>query len=244
MKSALWAELRKIGTVKSQWIVAALAAAAIPLTSLLVVATGHLDVNATATSGAATGSAIGLLAYGMWAATIAAGEYTTQSIVVSLTTVSNRTRLYAAKVATAAGVAGIGGMVSAVTALMIVFAVVPPGTHRVGAPASLLIVVLAVVAVAAVGAASGMVTRSPTGSVAIIAFVLLAPQAAGGLLGRLEPWIVGASPATVITQIAGSTRVPPTQAFPAGAGWAAMTMILVAAAVTAAGAVVFQRRDG
>src|SRR5580765_669627 len=143
MKAAWQAELRKIGTVRGQWMAAALAAMAIPFTSLLVVATGHLGVRETATSGAATGSAIGLLAYGIWAATIAASEYTTQSILVSLTTVPRRRWLYAAKVATAGAVAGVGAVISAVLALLIVLAVDAPGAHRVGAPASLLSIVLA-----------------------------------------------------------------------------------------------------
>lgn len=244
MKDALRAEVQKIRTVRRQWMGAAFAAVAIPLTSLLVVATGHLGTHETSTSGAATGSAIGLLAYAIWAATIAAGEYTTHSIVVSLTTVPQRPRLYTAKVATAAAVAAAGAVGSAILALLIVLAVDAPGAHRVGTPASLLGIVLAVVAVAAVGAAAGMLTRSPTASIAIIVFALLGPQAAGGLLGRLEPWIVGASPATVVTQIVGSAQLPPAQAFPWGTALAAATMLSVAAAVVGAGAIAFHRRDG
>src|SRR5947209_4632912 len=162
MKAAWLAELRKIATVRPQWLAAALAALAIPLTSLLVVATGRLEIGATATTGAATGSVIGLLAYGTWAATIAASEYSTQSILVTMATVPQRVRLYAAKIAAVAAVAGVGAIGSASLALLIVLAVDAPGAHPVGDPASLLGIVVAVIAVAVVGVSAGMMTRSPS----------------------------------------------------------------------------------
>jgi ABC-2 type transport system permease protein len=244
MKAAWQAEMRKIATVRRQWLAAALAAIAIPLTSLLVVATGRLGIGASATTGAATGSVVGLLAYGTWAATIAASEYSTQSILVTMATVPRRVRLYAAKIAAVAAVAGVGAVGSASLALLIVLAVDAPGAHPVGDPASLLGIVVAVIAVAVVGASAGMMTRSPSASIVVVLVAVLAPQAAGGLLGGLQPWIVGASPGTVITQIVGSARLAHSQTYPAGAGLAAVTMVLVAAAVACSGAVAFQRRDG
>src|SRR5581483_6573097 len=97
VRSAWRAELYKITTVRGQWIGATLASFAIPLTSLLVVATGGLDAHATATSAAATGSVAGLVAFGAWGATITAGEYATHTMMVSLAIVPRRSVLYGAK---------------------------------------------------------------------------------------------------------------------------------------------------
>jgi hypothetical protein len=78
-------------------------------------------------------------------------------------------------------------------------------------------------------------------SAVVVAAVLL-PDAAGGLLGRVQPWVVGTSPGTVISQIVGGAELPTSQIYPAGA-WAA-TMVLVAAAVVGTGAIALVRRDG
>jgi len=244
LRLAWHAELLKIATVRGLWIGAIFATAAMPLTSLLVAATGRLDAADTLTTGAATGSVVGLLAYGVWGAAFAAGEYARGTIVVSLATVPRRGVLYAAKIGAVAAVAGVGALVCATTALLGVLAVTPPGQHSLGDPAVLVSVVLVVVSVTAVGAAVGIITRSPSASVAIVAAAVLLPNVAGGLLGRFQPWVVGASPGTVITQIVGGAQLATNQTYPAGPWAAAATMVLVAAAVAAAGAIALIRRDG
>lgn len=242
--SAWRAELYKILTVRGQWIGVVLATSAIPLTSLLVVATGGLGAGATATSAAATGSVAGLVAFGAWAATITAGEYATHTMTVSLTTVPRRGMLYGAKLLSTATAAGACALVSTTVAFLIVLAVRPPGHHPLGDVASLLIVPLAVIAVAVVGVAVGVITRSVSAANAIVVAAVLFPKAAGGLLGGLQPWIVGASPGTVITQIVGGSTLPASQTFPAGQWAAALTMPLVASTVAVAAAFAFIRRDG
>jgi hypothetical protein len=79
---------------------------------------------------------------------------------------------------------------------------------------------------------------------AIIVVAVLLPNAAGGLLGRIQPWVVGASPGTVITQLVGGAQLPTSQIYPAGAWAAAATMVVVAVLVAAAGAIALMRRDG
>ena len=64
VRSALRGELLKIATVRGQWVSAALATVTTPLTSLLVAASGQLGSTDTLTSGAATGTVIGLLSFG------------------------------------------------------------------------------------------------------------------------------------------------------------------------------------
>jgi ABC-2 type transport system permease protein len=243
VRSAWRAELMKIATVRGLWLSAILAAVAIPGTSLLVVATGGLGSGDSVTSGAATGSLIGLLAFGVWGATLAAGEYAQKTMTVSLVTVPRRATLYVAKLAAVAGVAGVGALVAGAVALLTVLAITP-GHHALGNPATLVGVVLAVVAVAVCGVAVGMLTRSPAASIGIVVVALLLPKAAGGLLGGLQSWVVGASPGTVVTQIVGGAQLPTVQAYPGGAWAAAGTMVLVTAAVGVAGFLSFSHRDG
>lgn len=244
VRSALHGELLKIATVRGQWVSAALATVTIPLTSLLVAASGQLGSTDTLTSGAATGTVIGLLAFGSWAGVVAAGEYSRQTLVVSLTTVPRRTLLYGSKLAAITAVAAAGSLVSAFAALLVVFAVTTHGSHRVGDPAALLGVVLAVAAVTAIGVAAGILTRSPAASIVAVFAVVLLPQAAGGLLGSLQPWIVGASPGPVVTQLVGNTQLAADQTFPPGAGIAAVTLLVVALAIAAVGGWALVRRDG
>jgi hypothetical protein len=78
---------------------------------------------------------------------------------------------------------------------------------------------------------------------AVVALVLL-PQAAAGLLGGLQPWVVGASPGTVITQVVGSSQLAADQTYPAGTAAAVVTLLIVAAAIAAGGACAMLRRDG
>jgi ABC-2 type transport system permease protein len=238
------AELAKVTTVRGQWISGVLAGLALPLTSLIVVATDGLGTRDTITSGAATGSVVALLAFGAWAATVAAGEYARGTMWVSLATVPRRPMLYGAKLAATSAIAAIGGLASVVVSFLVVWATSPPGDHDLGNPARLAGVVLAIVCVSAVGAAVGILTRSPTSATAIVVVAVLFPKAVGGLLGGLEGAVVGSSPGTVITQIVGGAQLPEDQMHPWGAGGAAVTMVLITAAVAAAAALAFDRRDG
>ena len=244
MRPALRAELLKVATVRGQWLGAAIATLALPAVSLLVAATGGVGAGDTVTSGAATGSIAGLLAFGIWAATVAAGEYAQQTMIVSLTTVPRRAVLYGAKLAAIGIVAAVGALVSAITAWLVVWAVLPTGVHHTGDPLALVSVVLAIVAVSVLGMAVGLISKSPAASASIVVVAVLLPKAAAGLLGGLERWVVGASPGTVITQAVGGAQLPHNQMFPGGAAAAALTMLLVATAVALGGGVTFLRRDG
>ena len=244
MKSAWVAELVKILTVRGFRVGAVLALVALPLTSLLVASTGGLGTADTLTSGAATGSVIGLLGFGAWSAAIAGSEYVHQTITVSLATVPRRPLLFGAKIAAAATVAGIGTAIAAILSLLLVRAATPSGTHHLGNPTTLSAIVLAAVAVAVVGAALGLLVRTSTASIAIVAAAVLLPKAAAGLLGGLQPWVVGASPGTVITQAVGGAQLANDQTYPGGTFLAAVTMLAVAGAVAVGSGYAFTRRDG
>ncbi|HEY1826638.1 MAG TPA: hypothetical protein VGF87_01385 [Acidimicrobiales bacterium] len=237
-------ELLKIGTVRGQWISAFLVTMAIPVTSFLVATTGGLATGEATTSAAATGSLVGLLAFGAWSAMITAGEYAHGTIVNSLTTVPRRSAFYAAKLSALATASGAAALISALIALLVVIGIRPPGAYPFGNPASLFGVVFVVIAVAVTGVSVAVITRSPTASAAIVVAALLLPKAASGLLGGLQPWVVGASPGTVVTEMVGGASVPASQAFPAGTWAAALTMLGVAVVVVGLGAVALFRRDG
>lgn len=243
MRAAWRAELLKVATVRGQWLAVGLATLVIPVLSLLVVATGGMGADDTVTSAAAAGSVGGLLAFGVWAATVTAGEYARKTIIVSLTTVPRRAVLYTAKLAAVAAISAAGALVTAVLAWAIVLAAAPSG-HRVANPATLVGIVLAIVAVAVLGAAVGIATRSPSAASAIVVVAVLLPKAAGGLLGGLERWVVGASPGTVITQLVHGAQLPTEQTYPPGAWPAALTMLGVAAVVAVVSGLVLERRDG
>lgn len=244
MRSAWIAELVKVATLRGLRVGAALSVLAIPLISLLVSSTGGLSHADTITSGAATGSVIGLLAYGAWAASFAGSEYVHDTITVSLSIVPRRGILYAAKIAAVATVTGIGATLSAILSLLLVKLATPPHGHHLGNPAALVSIVLAVVAVSVVGAAIGLLVRASTASIAIVAAAVLLPQAAAGLLGSLQSWVVGASPATAITQVVGGGQLAADQTYPGGTALALVTMVGVAGVVVLGSGIAFGRRDG
>jgi hypothetical protein len=244
MRAAWRGELLKIATVRGQLVALFLAVVAIPLTSLLVAASGQLGQHDTATAGAATGSVIGILGFGSWGAVVAASEYSCQTMLVSLTTVPRRTVFYGAKLAAVASAAAAGSVLSAVLSFVAVLAATPRRDHHVGDPVALLAIALAVVAVTAVGVAAGLLTRSPAASIAIIFAVVLLPQTAGGLLGGLQPWVVGATPGVVITEIVGNSQLAADQTYPPGAAAAAVTLLALSAAIAFVGGWSMLRRDG
>lgn len=242
-RDSVMAELVKVRTVRGLVVGAALATLAVPLTSLLVVTTGGLGERDTLTSGAATGTVAGLLAFGAWGAALAASEYVHRTITVSLAAVPHRRTLLGSKLVAAFLVASVGATASVLLSLVLVRSVAPPH-HRLGDPWSLAGVVVAVAAVTVVGVAAGVLARSSTASITSVAAAVLLPQAAAGLLGGLQPWVVGASPGTVVTQLVHGAQLADDQTFPGGTVLAVLTMLAVAAAVAVAGFLAFEQRDG
>jgi ABC-2 type transport system permease protein len=245
MMLAAWrAEIAKVLTVRGQRIGLLVAVIVTPLTSLLVVSTGGLSADDTVTSGAATGSVLGLLAWGIWAASSAASEYSYGTMTVSLAAVPRRTVLFGAKIAGFGALAAGGALVSAVASWVLVRSVTPAGGHHSGNAAALLALVAAAATVAAVGAAGGVLSRSSTASLSIVVAAVLLPKAAAGLLGGLQPWVVGASPGTVITQAVNGAQLASDQTYPGGTWLALVSMVAVAAVVAVGSGAAFVRRDG
>lgn len=242
--TAFRSELAKVTTARGLVVGALVATSALPVVTLLVVVTGGIGADDTLTSAAATGTVAGLLGFGAWGAFVGSGEYALHTLPLSLTLVPRRRTLYAAKAGAVAGIVAGTAAVAVLTSFLLVLAVKPPGQHELGHPLALLAYVLAAVAVAVSGVAVGVLTRSPTAAVTAVAAAVLLPKAAAGLLGELQPWVVGASPGTVVTQAVGGAQLAAVQVFPLGTGLAILAMLLVAVGVTTAAAGAFARRDG
>ena len=243
MRAALHAELLKLRTVRGLWLGALLSSLVLPVVSLAVAASGGLSEGDTLTSGAASGTVAALLAFGAWGAAAAAGEHVHGTLAVSLVCVPRRERFLVAKLGALAGLSAAAAAGSSLLALLVVRAVVPSGAHDWGNPLALLAVVAAVAAVTVAGAAAGVLARSTTAAVVGLAAALLLPQAAAGLLGSLQPWVVGATPGPVVTQVVGGAQLPGRQEFPAGTAAAVLTMLAVALGAGAAAGAALARRD-
>lgn len=243
MRAALHAELVRITTVRGLRLGAILAALALPVVSLLVASTGGTGKGDTVTSAAATGTIVGLLGFGTWAAAYTAADHAHGSITVSLALVPHRPTLYAARLGAVAAIAAVAGLLAAAASYVVVAAASPAGSHHPGHPLALLAVVAAYAVVAVCGAAAGIALRGTTAATVLVAVALLAPKLAGALLGGLQHWVIGAVPSTVVTQFVSGAQLPHEQAFPGGA-WAALgAMVLVGAGTVLASGAVFLRRD-
>ena len=73
---------------------------------------------------------------------------------------------------------------------------------------------------------------------------MLIPQAAAGLWGGLERWVIGASPGLVITEVVNRAQLPVEQTFPPGPSAAVVAMVALTAIVVATAVAVVQQRDG
>lgn len=243
VRAAWSSELLKIRTVRGQVLGAAAATLAIPLFSLLVVSTGGLGAGNSVVVGASAGAFAGFLGFGLWSAAIVAGEFAAKTAFQSYLAVPRRTVLVLAKLGATAGVAGVGSLVGIIVSLVVVGAAAP-GDPRTGAVFSLAIVPLVGLAVGVLGASIGLLTRAPVVAVASAAAVLVLPQAAGGLWGSLQPYVVGATPGEVVSQVVGSGNVAAAQVFPGGSFLASLTLLVVVGAIAVLAWWTTSRRDG
>lgn len=223
--AAVRAELLKVRTVPGAVLGAAAAAVAHPLASLAVVGSGGVDDAADLVAISATGAVAGLLAWGVWAAVLAAGEHEHGTFAPGAVAVGGVVRLLVAKAVVIGGLAFLGSGLGALLALGLVRAALPPGSHDLGPVPALLVVPAVAAALALIAAIAGLLLRGSGPAVTLVAAVVLVPRAAGGLLGPLEPWIVGASPGAVVSRLVGQRAPEASQAFPAG-GLAALGVLL------------------
>lgn len=232
--AALRAELLKVRTVPGAVLGAAAAAVAHPLASLAVVGSGGVDDAADLVAISATGALAGLLAWGVWAAVLAAGEHEHGTLAPGAVAVGGLARLLAAKAVVLGGLALVGSGLGALLSLGLVRAALPPGSHDLGPVAALLVVPVVAAALALVATVAGLRLRGAGPAVTLVAALVLVPRAAGGLLGPLEPWIVGGSPGAVVSRLVGQRAPEASQAFPAGGPAALAALVALAAGAVVA----------
>ena len=240
--SAIAAEALKVRTVPGLVAGAIVATLLHPLASLLVATSGGVADAETLTAASGTGALAGLLVWGVWAAAAVAGEHQHGTVGPSLLAVGGRGRLLGAQAVTLAAIAAVGALVGAVLALGLVRAALPGGVHDLGPFWRLAAVPLVAAAVAAAGVAVGALVRSVGSAAAVVLAVLLVPRAAAGLLGPLQPWVVGSSPGTVVARSLGLAGATADQRFPGGAGAGLAALLAASLVVVAVAGLVGARR--
>jgi ABC-2 type transport system permease protein len=240
----LRSEWTKLRSVRSTWIAALSTVAAGVALSVL----GASDLLATAQSGLPEGwdpTAASLkgflfaqLVIGMLGALAATAEYGTGMIGTSLTTTPSRSRLLAAKTTVVAAVAlatGLATTLLSFTAVQLLLggAGLPAaGIGDPGVAGALVAATLYLTLVALIGLAVGTLTRSSTGSLAVLVGVLLLvpaiapalPGALGDAFARYWPITAGQAAYTV---------VPVDGALAPGLGSGLLTVAAVAAVLAA-----------
>lgn len=241
--SAVAAEALKVRTVPGLTAGAIAATLLHPLASLLVATSGGVADAETLTAASGMGVLAGLLVWGAWAAAAVAGEHQHGTIGPSLLAVGGRRRLLGAQAVTLAAIAAAGSLIGALLALGLVRAALPGGVHDAGPVWRILAVPLVAAAVAVGGVAIGALVRSIGSAAAVVLAVLLVPRAAAGLLGPLQPWVVGSSPGTVVARVLGLAGSSADQRFPGGAGGGLVALLAVSVLVVAVAGFVVGRRS-
>lgn len=239
----LRSEWTKLRSVRSTWIAALSTVAAGVALSVL----GASDLLATAQSGLPEGwdpTAASLkgflfaqLVIGMLGALAVTAEYGTGMIGTSLTTTPSRSRLLAAKTTVVAAVAlatGLATTLLSFTAVQLLLGAGLPaaGIGDPGVAGALVAATLYLTLVALIGLAVGTLTRSSTGSLAVLVGVLLLvpaiapalPGALGDTFARYWPITAGQTAYTV---------VPVDGALAPGLGSGLLTVAAVAAVLAA-----------
>lgn len=239
----LRSEWTKLRSVRSTWIAALSTVAAGVALSVL----GASDLLATAQSGLPEGwdpTAASLkgflfaqLVIGMLGALAVTAEYGTGMIGTSLTTTPSRSRLLAAKTTVVAAVAlatGLATTLLSFTAVQLLLGAGLPaaGIGDPGVAGALVAATLYLTLVALIGLAVGTLTRSSTGSLAVLVGVLLLvpaiapalPGALGDAFARYWPITAGQAAYTV---------VPVDGALAPGLGSGLLTVAAVAAVLAA-----------
>ncbi|MFT4042715.1 MAG: hypothetical protein QM673_06080 [Gordonia sp. (in: high G+C Gram-positive bacteria)] len=242
LSSGIRTEIATITSTRSLWLLLVIAVVSAPAVSLLVQSTSAPNNDADLVALSTRGAALPLLLWAGWGAVASGGEYTRGGIAISAVIAGSRNRLVTAKFVVAAVISAIGSGVGSVSAAAATYAALP-ADPRFGSVPGLLALSVVAAAVTVVGVALGFLVRSASAAALLAAGLLLAPKAAGGLLGRAQQWVTGASPATVIREIIAADEVAAVQRFPLGAAAGLAVVVAVAIGVAIWAATVFARRD-
>jgi ABC-2 type transport system permease protein len=194
-------EWTKLRSVRSTWILAlsviasSVVLSVVGLSDMLATPPSAIPADWDPTAGSFKGFLFAQLLIGMLGAFSVTPEYSSGMIGGSLALVPSRSRLLVAKTVVLAGIA----FVTALVATLLSFAVVQLSVHGAGLPAAglgdpgvfgaLAGATLYLTFIALIGVSVGVLTRSSTGSLAVlVGALLLVPALAPGLPGALGEW--------------------------------------------------------
>ncbi|WP_194827300.1 ABC transporter permease subunit [Nocardia sp. XZ_19_231] len=244
MNAQINAELIKLGSVRSLWILPVTAAVLMPALALFVGISGSLAPDDTILGGALTGAVLGLAIVGVWGALTVTSEYSSGTIEPTLAATPSRTRVLVAK-AVVVGIASfVVSLVGCTAAFGVGMVTLDHERYGIGEPFPALVgVAVGFTAVALLGVAIGALVRSSVAATAIVVAVLILPELFGPLLGDLQAWVTGAAPSAVVVKLSQSADAAPEMMGSLG-GWPSLMILLGYAIVALAAArMVFDMRD-
>lgn len=238
------AELIKIGSVRSLWVLPLTVLVVVPALALFVGITGSLMPDDTILGGALTGAILGLAVVGVWGALVVTSEHSSGTIEPTLAATPSRTRVLVAKAAVVGTVAFVASLVGCTGAFIVGLVTLDHERYGVGEPFPALVgVAVGFTAVALLGVAVGALVRSSVAATAIVVAVLVLPELLGPLLGDGQAWVTGAAPSAVVVKLSQSADAAPEMMGSLG-GWPSLIILLGYAIVAvAAGGAMFEARD-
>lgn len=186
-RDALAAEWIKVATLRSTWMVLALALlAALGVCALVSLNTAADWTTMTSTERAEVdpledallGLYLAQIAVGAFGVLVATADYATGTIAQTLLAVPRRAHVLAAKLTVVAAIVTAVGVIAVVAALWLAAALLPPPLQIAVDGTTIRVVagtVIGLVAAAIVGTALGMVTRSTAAALGVLVTIMVLP---------------------------------------------------------------------
>ncbi|MGW4026011.1 ABC transporter permease [Streptomyces sp. NPDC005009] len=242
-REALAFEWTKFVSLRSTVWTTAAAALVTVLGAVFVGLSGSLQPDDTVLGGSLTLSVVALMVAGVVGALTVCGEYSSGTIVTTLTATPRRGRVLAAKATLLAGVLYALALTSCTVAYLLGDAVLDD-TRSQGEPLPALFGIAALFsAVGLLGLAIGTLVRHTAGAVTAVVAVLLLPSLFGPLLGDLQRWLTGATPTAALEKLTQTSDASPEAVGSLGA-WPSLALVTGYTALALAGAaLVLRKRD-
>ncbi|NNH70568.1 ABC transporter permease [Nocardia uniformis] len=201
------AEVIKVRSARSLWLLPLLAAALGPVTAIFVGLTGSMETGDTVLGGALTGATLALAVVAAWGALVITTEFSSGTIRPTLSATPQRGIILGAKVIVVGSVAAVVGLVSITAAYAVGVATIDSTKYAGGEPLpGLLGIYVCFPATALLGLATGVALRSSVGAVgAVTAHVVLPQLSSATAFGDLHRWVTVAAPSAVVAKLSQST---------------------------------------
>lgn len=207
----------------------------LPALAAFVAATGSLQPDDTIVGGSLTGAVLAQVTAAVLGVLVMSGEYATGMIATTLTVAPRRLTVLAAKAGVVAAALLPVALLGSLVAVGIGAVSLDSDAYATGEPwPALLGVALTLSVSGLLGLAVGTVLRHSAGAVAAVVGVLLLPSLFGPLLGDLQRWVGGASPAGTLEKFTQTSDASPETVGTLGA-WPSLVLVVSYVAVALAG---------